>query len=70
MPDLKKKFGKRLQKIRKERGMTQEQLAEAVKTTRDTIRNIESGVHGPRFGLLETIASTLKTNIKDMFDFE
>lgn len=68
MPNLKQQFGKRLQEVRKERGLTQEQLAELVDTTRDTIRNIENGVHGPRFPLLERIAEALNVPVKNLFE--
>lgn len=67
MPNLKQQFGKRVQEARKRRGLTQEQLAELVDTTRDTIRNIENGVHGPRFGLLEKIANALDVEPRELF---
>lgn len=69
MADLKTKFGRNLKKFREERGLTQEGLAELAGTTRDTIRNIEKGRNGPRFGLLEKIAKALKVKPKELFDF-
>ena len=69
MSNLKIRFGKRLKELRTERGLTQEKLAEACDTTRDTIRNIESGKHGPRFGLMEKILKILKVKPKDFFNF-
>lgn len=69
MKDLKKEFGKKLKEIREDRGFTQESLAEAVESTRDTIRNIETGKHGPRFGLLQNIIETLGAHPRDFFDF-
>lgn len=70
MKDLKKEFGKRLKEIREDRGFTQEGLAEAVDSTRDTIRNIETGRHGPRFGLLQDIIEVLGVRPRELFDFD
>ena len=69
MKDLKKEFGKKLKELRKNSGYTQEGLAEAVDSTRDTIRNIESGRHGPRFGLFQDIIEALGAHPRDFFDF-
>lgn len=70
MKDLKKSFGKRLKEIREEAGFTQESLAEAVDSTRDTIRNIETGKHGPRFGLFQDIIEVLGVHPKELFEFD
>jgi len=70
MKDLKKEFGKKLKEIREDRGYTQERLAEAVDSSRDTIRNIESGRHGPRFGLFERILIALEAHPREFFDLE
>ncbi len=69
MTDLKQEFGRKLKEIREDRGYTQEGLAEAVESTRDTIRNIETGRHGPRFGLFEKILKALEAHPRDFFDF-
>ena len=69
MASLKKKFGLRLKAIRTDRGMTQEQLAELLDVTIDTISKIERGVHGPRFELLEKIARALRAPVNVFFLF-
>lgn len=69
MKDLKSEFGRTLRKIREDRGITQEELAELADSTRDTIRNIETGKHAPRFGLLERILAALDTHPRELFDF-
>ena len=40
-----KECGKRIQQFRKERGLTQEQLAEKLNVSQNTIAKIESGVY-------------------------
>ena len=69
MASLKTKFGLRLKIIRTDRGLTQEQLAELLDVTIDTISKMERGVHGPRFELLERIARALKTPVHAFFQF-
>ena len=67
--NLKEGFGRRLKAIRESQGMTQDRLAELADSTRDTIRNIESGKHAPRFGLFERIITALEVHPRDLFDF-
>ena len=69
MVDISKKFGKRLQEIRKLRGLTQAQLAELVDVETATISRIERGVRFPQKENLELIAEKLDVKIKDLFDF-
>ncbi len=70
MGKLKKKFGKRLQNLRREAGITQEQLADKTGLTVESISNIERGLYGPKFENLEKIATILKVPVKDLFDFD
>ena len=64
MDDLKEKFGKRLRFIRRQKDLTQEQLAELVGLSVEFIGNIERGINSPSFTLLNradkaSISSTL-----------
>ncbi len=70
MRKLKKKFGKRLQTLRREAGITQEQLADKTGVTVESISNMERGLYGPKFENLERIATVLKVPVKELFDFE
>lgn len=70
MNQLKIRFGKRLQKLRAENGITQEQLANAVGLTVESISNIERGVYGPKFDNLEKIAAALQISVKELFEFD
>jgi transcriptional regulator with XRE-family HTH domain len=70
MRDLRKLFGKRLSTLRRNIGLTQEQLAEATNLSVDFISLIERGVYSPSFARLPKIAKALKVSIKDLFDFD
>jgi len=70
MPSLKQQFGKRLKVIRGRKGMTQEQLADAVGLTVESISNIERGIHAPKFDNLEKLSLTLGVQVISLFDFE
>lgn len=61
------KFGKRLADLRKQRGITQEQLAEAVDLHRTYIGFIEQGKRNPSIANVHKIAKQLKVNLSDLF---
>jgi len=69
MSTLKVLFGKRLQALRREAGMTQERLAERIDLTVESVSNIERGVFGPKFDTLEKIAAVLGVRVKALFEF-
>lgn len=70
MGQLKTKFGKRVQALRIEAEVTQEQLADAAGLTVESISNIERGIYGPKFDNLEKIAKVLGVDVKELFDFD
>ena len=53
-------LGRRIRKLRKETGMTQERLAEAAEIGRVTLVRIESGEQSPRFETLAALADALR----------
>lgn len=57
-----------LKKARTEKGMTQEQLAEAVGVVRQTISNIECGFSLPSITNAQAIARVLGLNWTDFFN--
>jgi len=69
MASLKAKFGKKLKQLRKERDITQEELADKIDLTIESISNIERGIFGPKFDNLEKIAKVLKVEVKELFEF-
>lgn len=54
-------LGQRLRSRRKEIGLTQEQLAEQVKTKKTTISNYETGYSTPNNEMLSDLADVLRT---------
>lgn len=70
MAQLKKQFGRRLQSLRVSAKITQEQLADKVGVTIESISNIERGIHGPSFDTLEKIAAALQVSVNHLFVFD
>ncbi len=66
---LKRKFGKRLRHLRMQKGLTQEQLAEAAGLSVDFISNLERSVNAPSFETLERLSEVFHLEIRDLFDF-
>lgn len=69
MGQLRQQFAKRLKELRKQRGITQEELALATGLSVSFIRSIEQGINAPSFDSLETLALALDINVYEMFDF-
>ena len=62
--------GIRIQTLRKLRGLTQEQLAEAIGKTVETISNIERGKKLPGLATLNDIRVALSVPISELVDYE
>lgn len=56
-----------LKNARREKNITQEQLAKAVGVSRSTISMIEMGENEPSLNLAKKIASVLNLKIEDIF---
>ncbi len=59
-----------LEKLRKERGMNQEELAEALEVSRQTIGSLENGRYNPSIQLAFKIARYFRMRIEDIFIYE
>jgi len=68
--DVEKLIGARIARIRKEREITQERLAESVDVATETISRLERGVTIPSLKTLEKISWALHTSLRDLLDFE
>ncbi len=66
---LKQDLGQRIQKLRKERKITQEQLAEIVGIDPKNISRIEKGNNYPTAENLTSIANALGVEIYELFVF-
>lgn len=56
-----------LKKLRHERALTQQQLAEALGVSRQTVISIENGKYDPSLPLAFKMAHYLGVNIEDIF---
>lgn len=63
------KLGKRIQKLRKAGGMTQEQLAEKLHLSTKYIQFIETGHRKPSLKTIYKIARALGVNVHELFPF-
>lgn len=60
-------FGHRLRNFREDRGMTQEELAEAVGLSRASIANMEAGRQDPPVTMFWKLSRTLGHGMDDFF---
>lgn len=60
----------RLEEIRNERGLNQEDLAKALCVSRQTISSLENGRYNPSILLAFKIARYFSMSIEDIFIFE
>ena len=68
--DIKVLLGKKIKEYRKRKGLTQEQLAEAIEIDTVTVSKIETGKNYPTSTNLTKIADILSVHPKDLYDFE
>ena len=60
----------RLEELRKQRGIRQEELAEALEVSRQTIGSLENGRYNPSILLAFTIARYFNVSIEEIFIYE
>lgn len=60
----------RLEEIRKQRGMNQEELANILEVSRQTIGSLENGRYNPSIILAFKIARYFDMSIEDIFIYE
>jgi len=60
----------RLEEIRKERGIKQEELAAALEVSRQTIGSLENGQYNPSIILAFKLARYFNMSIEDIFIYE
>ncbi len=64
---FKKHFGRRIALLRKERGMTQEQLARAMKMDPVSIAYLEGAKRGPSFVTIYKLSKALNISASEFF---
>jgi transcriptional regulator with XRE-family HTH domain len=65
----KKIIGKRIQELRKNRRLSQEQVAEKADISPNYLSRIECGKENPTLDMLIKLAHALEVEIWEMFDF-
>lgn len=68
--DVEKLIGAQIAKIRNDREITQERLAELINVAPETISRLERGVSIPSIKTLDKISHALYTSLQNLFDFE
>jgi len=67
MATAKEKLGKKVQKLRKDLGHTQEELAEKLGISRTHMGHIEQGRKAPSLKVMERLARALKVKVSELF---
>ncbi len=67
--DLQKRFGTKLAYIRKQKKISQKQLADMVNMNFNYIGQIERGEANVTINTIKNIADALSINVKDLFEF-
>ncbi len=63
----KERLGKRIQKLRKNMGLSQEELAEKIHISRTHMGHIEQGRKSPSLKVMTKLAKALRVNMSDLF---
>lgn len=63
------KLGRNIFKLRKAKGLSQNQLAEKIEISREHLAKIETAKRAISIGLLLDISNELEIPVKDFFDF-
>lgn len=67
--NLNKRFGQRVQTLRRQRGLTQAELAATIGRSEDMIGNVERGAASTRLATAYEIAKALGVTAAELFDF-
>ena len=62
------RFAVRLRRIREQRGLTQEELAQKSGVSRAYLSRLEMGRHDPPLSRLRTIAKALRVKVSELVD--
>jgi transcriptional regulator with XRE-family HTH domain len=65
---LQLRFAARVKEIRRQRGLTQQQLAELIERSTNAVSALERGESLPTFATLERLAEALKVPVREFFD--
>ena len=60
----------RVEELRKEKGLSQEEFAKAIRVTRQTVSSIETGKYNPSLELAFAIADFFQMTIEEIFVYD
>ena len=60
----------RVEELRKERGLSQEEFARAIRVSRQTVSSIETGKYNPSLELAFAIAEFFQRTIEEIFIYD
>ena len=60
----------RVEELRKEKGLSQEEFAKAIRVSRQTASSIETGKYNPSLELAFTIADFFQMTIEEIFVYD
>lgn len=60
----------RVEELRKEKGLSQEEFAKAIRVSRQTVSSIETGKYNPSLELAFTIAVFFQMTIEEIFVYD
>lgn len=66
--NIKQKFGIKIKELRKQKGLSQERLANLADIDRTYLPTIEKGERNVSIEVVEKLANALNVEIKDLFD--
>lgn len=67
--EIKKKFGDRMKDLRKNKGLSQEQLALDIEMDLTSVNEIEKGHRSPKLITMYKIAQALGVSLRELTDF-
>lgn len=70
MSSLRIRFGKKLRQLRRQKDLTQEQLAERADISVEFLSLMERGINSPSFKSLEKLSDALGVPVKELFEFK
>jgi transcriptional regulator with XRE-family HTH domain len=68
MPSIMQRVGANVKRIRNERGLSQQALADKVKIHRVYVAKIEGAVQAPSLEMLERLAKALKVKVGELVE--
>jgi transcriptional regulator with XRE-family HTH domain len=65
--DVRRRVGINLQRLRRDKGLSQEELAHSAEVHQTYLSGVEGGKRNPSIGVLERIVSALGVDIEELF---